>query len=52
MPINQSHELNALYQRHGLTVKFEVLPGAGHGGTIFYTADIMDSMAVFLQACP
>lgn len=36
MPINQSHELQGVYQRTGLPVRFDVLHGAAHGGKVFY----------------
>lgn len=35
MPINQSHELFGAYQKLKLTAQFEVVYGAGHGGTAF-----------------
>ncbi len=38
MPINQSHELHGKYLELGLTVKFEVVHGAAHGGKAFYDA--------------
>lgn len=36
MPINQSHELEGVYRGKGLTVRFEVVHGAAHGGPPFY----------------
>jgi acetyl esterase/lipase len=36
MPINQSHELHNKYKEAGLTVGFEVVHGAAHGGKSFF----------------
>ena len=36
MPINQSHELHGKYKDAGLTVAFEVVHGAAHGGASFF----------------
>ena len=36
MPINQSHELYGAYKVQSLPARFEVLHGAGHGGSRFY----------------
>ncbi len=38
MPINQSHELHGKYKELGLTVQFEVVHGAAHGGKAFHDA--------------
>jgi len=38
VPINQSHELHALYKKHKLDVMFEVVHGAAHGGKSFHDA--------------
>jgi dipeptidyl aminopeptidase/acylaminoacyl peptidase len=38
MPINQSHELHGKYKERGLTVEFEVVHGAAHGGKAFFDA--------------
>lgn len=39
MPINQSHELEGVYEEQGLDVFFDVVHGAGHGGDEFYMGD-------------
>ncbi|WP_253160958.1 alpha/beta hydrolase [Stieleria tagensis] len=36
MPINQSHELQGVYERNELPVGFHVVHGAAHGGAAFY----------------
>lgn len=35
MPINQSHELEGVYRRHGRPVRLVVVHGSGHGGSAF-----------------
>jgi acetyl esterase/lipase len=49
MPINQSLELCGAYQRVGAPVQFEVVPGAPHGGAMFYDADRMALVRKFLR---
>ena len=49
MPINQAHELQGRYQEAGLTVEFDVLHGAAHGGREFYTSKALGRVADFLQ---
>ncbi len=49
MPINQSHELEGCYQSFGLTVQFEVIHGAGHGGKEFYTDEALGRVDQFLM---
>lgn len=49
MPINQSHELQGLYERFGLSCVFQVLHGAAHGGDAFYTEAQLDKIASFLK---
>ena len=39
MPINQSHELQGVYEKMGLDVYFDVVHGAAHGGNQFFAAD-------------
>ncbi len=39
VPINQSHELHGAYKELGLTVHFEVVHGAAHGGPAFHDAE-------------
>jgi len=39
VPINQSLELMNVYKKYSLHVQFESIPGAGHGGDVFYKTD-------------
>jgi acetyl esterase/lipase len=50
MPINQSHELHAAAKRHELDVHFEVVHGAGHGGTAFFDRERTELVARFLSS--
>jgi acetyl esterase/lipase len=50
MPINQSHELEGVYEQHGLEVDFIVVHGAAHGGDAFYSPDNVERVAAFLGA--
>ncbi len=45
MPINQSHELVGVYEAAGLTVDFQVVHGAAHGGSAFTTPTRLDRLA-------
>jgi len=49
MPINQSHELEGAYAAQKLSVRFEVVHGAGHGGPAFTTDARLDAIAAFLE---
>ena len=49
MPINQSHELQGVYERTGLESKFIVVHGAAHGGDAFYSDANIASVAEFLD---
>ena len=48
MPINQSHELEGTYRRHGLEVRFDVVHGAAHGGPEFFEGDHLAGALRFL----
>jgi acetyl esterase/lipase len=50
MPINQSHELEGVYEKHGLEVDFIVVHGAAHGGDAFYSPENVERVAAFLGA--
>ena len=50
MPINQSHELEGVYEQHGLEVGFIVVHGAAHGGDAFYSPANVERVAGFLGA--
>jgi acetyl esterase/lipase len=50
MPINQAHELHGVAKEFGLTVQFEVVHGAGHGGDGFFDAGRTELVANFLRA--
>lgn len=49
MPINQSHELEGAYERHGHSVDFIVVHGAAHGGDAFFAPDNIERVAAFLD---
>lgn len=49
VPINQSHELHGAYKELGLTVHFEVIHGAAHGGPAFYDAERNELARRFLE---
>ena len=48
MPINQSHELEGRYRKHGLDVRFDVVHGAAHGGPQFFEDDHLSGALSFL----
>jgi acetyl esterase/lipase len=39
VPVNQSLELMAAYKKFGLSYELEIVPGAGHGGDVYYNAN-------------
>lgn len=49
MPINQSHELEGVYERQGLEVDFIVVHDAGHGGDEFYAPAHLQRLVSFLD---
>ena len=49
MPINQSHELDGVYQQYGLDVSFDVVHGAAHGGPAFYEGEHLEKALEFLE---
>ena len=49
MPINQSHELQAAYERQGLDAGFIVVHGAVHGGDEFFSPRNVELVAAFLD---
>ena len=50
MPINQAHELEGAYKKAGAKVRLEVVHGAAHGGKVFYDAEHVEIVKVFLAA--
>lgn len=50
MPINQAHELHGVYKANGLSVKFEVIHGAAHGGSEFYSDEMLARVNDFLRS--
>lgn len=50
MPPEQSRELAAAYEKAGLPVKLIILPGAVHGGKVFYDPERMALMKTFLES--
>jgi acetyl esterase/lipase len=49
MPINQSLELEGVYQKVHAQVQLEVVHGAGHGGAIFYDEERLEIVRKFLS---
>jgi acetyl esterase/lipase len=49
MPINQSHELEGVYERQGLQVTFDVVHGGAHGGEAFFDPQRMEKAVKFLR---
>jgi acetyl esterase/lipase len=49
MPINQSHELEGVYEKLGLPVRLVVVHGSGHGGPAFTDAAHLALIDEFLQ---
>ena len=49
MPINQSHELQGAYARHGLKASFDVVHGAVHGGPQFFEPKRLAQAVEFLR---
>ena len=49
VPINQSIELQGVYERTGLPVTFYVVHGAGHGGPEFFEPEPLQKAIAFLQ---
>ena len=51
MPINQSQEFQAAYEKAGLRVEFKVLQGSGHGGKAFTDDSRLAAIDAFLRNC-
>ncbi len=49
MPVNQALEFWGAYQKVKAPVQLEILPGAGHGGAVFYDADRLAVVRKFLD---
>lgn len=50
MPFEQSRELEKVFEQLSLPVRFDVIPGAKHGGDVFYTNERLDRLADELKA--
>lgn len=50
MPINQSHELQGVYEKLGLPVVFKVMHGSAHGGPAFTDEANLAQIDSFLRA--
>lgn len=50
MPPEQSRELAAAYEKAGLPVQLIILPGAVHGGKVFYDPERIALMKAFLES--
>ena len=49
MPVNQSLELFAVYNRVSAPVRLEIIPGAAHGGAAFYDTERLVIVRKFLR---
>jgi acetyl esterase/lipase len=49
MPINQSHELQGVYEQAGLDVSLDVVHGAAHGGDLFFSPARVQRVVAFLH---
>jgi acetyl esterase/lipase len=49
MPINQLHEMQAAYERAGLSAEVRVLHGAGHDSRPFWQGEPADAAVAFLR---
>ena len=49
MPINQTHQIEGVYEELGLDVYFDVVHGAVHGGPEFYAPDYLERAIAFLK---
>lgn len=49
MPINQSHELEGVYEKVGARVEFDVVHGGAHGGDGFFEMRVLNRVAGFLK---
>lgn len=49
MPINQAHELQGVFDTHGVKCEFKVLHGGAHGGAEFYDEKNLSLMSSFLR---
>jgi acetyl esterase/lipase len=52
MPPEQSKELAAAYEKAGLPVKLVIIPGAVHGGKVFYDPEHIALMKEFIDSLP
>lgn len=50
VPVNQSLELKAAYEKNKLKVQLEIVPGAGHGSDDYYTESFMKKVDEFIRA--
>lgn len=51
MPIDQSQELQAAYEKAGLKVEFKILHGSGHGGKAFTEDSHLAAIDAFVRSC-
>jgi acetyl esterase/lipase len=49
MPVNQALELFGAYQKAKAPVQLEIVPGAGHGGAMFYDEERLSIVRKFLK---
>ncbi len=49
MPVNQALELFGAYREVGATVQLEIVPGAAHGGSVFYDEQRLKRVMRFMS---
>jgi dipeptidyl aminopeptidase/acylaminoacyl peptidase len=50
VPVNQSLELDAAYEKNKLKVQLEIVPGAGHGSDDYYTEVFLKKVDEFIRS--
>ena len=50
VPVNQSLELKAAYEKNKLMVQLEIVPGAGHGSDDYYTDAFLGKVDAFIKS--
>jgi predicted esterase len=50
VPVNQSLELKAAYEKNKLKVQLEIVSGAGHGSDDYYTEAFIGKVDEFIRS--
>lgn len=50
VPVNQSLELKAAYEKNNVKVQLEIVSGAGHGNEDYYTDAFMEKVDAFIKS--